>query len=62
MIREHPRESSTLLECTNCERTWLVRNVTEKRLKESTKRHFTDCHAPEPEPLPKNVRIYNLPR
>lgn len=62
MIRQYERESSVLMECTNCTTTWVVRYATEKRLEETSRRHFATCMAPEPRKNPKIPKMYNLPR
>jgi hypothetical protein len=61
MIREHQRGAVIMLECTNCQRMWRVRNATPERRRDSSDYHFRTCNTPEPEPLPKQARIYNLP-
>ncbi len=62
MIRQHERDSSVIMECTNCKTNWVVRYPTPKSLESSSKRHFTSCLGAEPRPLPKMPRIYNLPQ
>lgn len=61
MIREHQRGAVIMLECTNCQHMWPVRNATPRRRQESSERHFRTCNTPEPGPLPKQPRVYNLP-
>lgn len=61
MIRQHEGRTSITLECTNCKKTWAVRHPTERKLDESSRRHFKHCHVPEPRPLPKKQREFNLP-
>lgn len=61
MIRQHEGRNSVTLECTNCRKTWVIRYPTEQQLDKSATRHFKNCHVPDPKPLPKKPREFNLP-
>lgn len=61
MIRQHDGTNSVTLECTNCRKTWVLRYPTERQLHASSHRHIKNCHIPEPKPMPKKPREFNLP-